>query len=166
MPIVVPTADDLWQGDIFQLTPWVVAKGLDFVQPTGNALKPYVSVPPPDRGTRSHLVTTSGRDLGMMITHECLIDKKGAAPWTFARILPMETFKPEQQVHIRSGANLQTFFLPATDGLLKESYVDFRLITAIDPKLGSSFQRIASLSEEGRNALRFQLIRYWTRHEA
>ena len=137
---------------------------LDFVRPDGTSQQ-FVAMPPPNMGNRARLVTHSGLDLGMLLSHECVVDKGGHAPITFARILPITTASGAGRDAIRNGANYQAFYLPGIEGLVQESYVDFRLIVAIDPSLASQFRRIASLTQEGRDSLRIQLILYWTRLE-
>ena len=166
MPIVAPPEREIWQGDIFGVVPWSVIKTLEYVHPTGSPLKPYVLTHRPEIGQRGSLVVTSGSDLAMLISHECVVDKGGRAPLTFARILPITTHQEAQRTHIRSGANLQTFHIEANDVVsLPECYADFRLLSAIDPHLMASFKRLASLTAEGRASLRQQLISYWTRLE-
>ena len=166
MPIVTPPEKEIWQGDIFRRVPWSAIKALEFVHPTGNPLKPYVLIQPPESGQKGRLVVSSGTELAMLISHECVVDKGGLAPLSFARILPITTHQETQRELIRSGANLQTFHLEADAEVgLAECYADLRLISVIDPTLVGSFERIASLTEEGRDSLRHQLILYWTRRE-
>jgi hypothetical protein len=166
LPILIPPEEEIWQGDIFRPVPWAAIKTLEFVQPTGNAQRPYVSAQTPELGHKGRLVVNAGIDLAMLISHECVVDKGGIAPLSFARILPITTHQEAQRGAIRSGANLQTFHLEADVEVgLGECYVDFRLISIIDPALVSSFERVASLTPEGRDSLRQQLILYWTRKE-
>jgi hypothetical protein len=166
LPIVIPPEQELWQGDIFWGVPWSVINTADFLQPTGNALKPYSLTTSPQMGQRGNLVVASGSDLAMLISHECVVDKGGRAPLSFVRILPITTHREEQLTHIRNGANLQTFHIEANETVgLSECYADFRLVSAIDPTFVRSLRRVASLTEEGRNSLRQQLILYWTRLE-
>ena len=164
MPILGPPESELWQGDVFEGVPWSVIRQLDYVQPTGEHGR-YLGVPPPPSGGRGRLVTASGSGLGMLLSHECVVDKGGMAPLTFARVLPITTYGERGRDAIRQGANYQTFHIPRVDGVLDESYVDFRLVAAIDPQLLGRFRRIASLTEEGRASLRLQMILYWTRLE-
>ncbi len=41
---------------------------------------------------------------------------------------------------------------------MPESYVDFRLVTIVDPVFADKFRKVASLTEEGRLSFRRQLI--------
>ena len=164
MPIIQPPDLKIWQGDVFAGVPWSIVKFLHFVQPEGNNQR-FISITPPLPGNRSRLVTHAGCDLGMLLSHECVVDKGGHAPLTFARILPITSYGEEGREIIRQGANYQTFHLPAAEGLIDESYVDFRFVAAINPQLLEQFMRVASLTSEGRDSLRLQLILYLTRHE-
>ena len=155
----------IWQGDVFADVPWSVLRTQDFVQPTGEGQR-FVTVAPPLSGHKARLVTNSGRDLGMLLSHECTVDKGGQAPLTFGRVLPITTYHEQGRDFIRRHENYQTFHLPPDrEDLLLESYVDFRFLIAIDPAVFRTFVRIASLSSESREALRHQLILYWTRSE-
>lgn len=166
MPLVIPPEKEIWQGDIFQAVPWSVIKTLEYVHPTGNPLKPYVLTHSPEMGQKGNLVVSSGSDLAMLVSHECVVDKGGRAPLTFARVLPITTHQEDQRAHIRNGANLQTFHLAANEAVaLTECYADLRLVSAIDPRLIASLGRVASLTQDGRDSLRQQLILYWTRLE-
>ncbi len=165
MSIVIPPEVEIWQGDIFALVPWSVVSTLAFVQSTGNPAKPYVNAVPPNAGAKQQLMTKAGRDRAMLISHECIVDKGGLAPLAFARVLSIDSAKADQQIKIRDGSNLQTFHLPATENVLDESYVDFRLLTALAPEMLPGLQRLSSLTAQGRDSLREQLIRYWTRRD-
>ena len=164
MPIVTAPETDIWQGDIYGLVPWAVVSSLEFVQPTGNPAKPYVAAPAPEAGGRRQLMTSAGRDMGMLITHECVVDK-GERLLTFARVLSISSLRAGQEIHVRNLSNLQTFHLPAVENLFAESYVDFRLITVVSRDILTGLPKIASLTLEGRESLREQLIRYWTRRD-
>ncbi len=82
-----------------------------------------------------------------------------------ARVVPMDSYGEKQQEFIRNGSNYQTFHLPATEDTFEESLVDFRFVIALDPAWMESLRRIGSLTKEGRDSLRHQLILYWTRTE-
>lgn len=164
MPIIVPPDRQIWQGDIFAEVPWSVVRSLDFVRADGSSLR-FVSIPAPPAKERARLVTHSGRDFAMLLTHECVVDKQGRAPVSFARILPITIHDAQGQNAIRCGANYQTFYLPSVEDLIPESYVDFRLVVAIDPEVFRFLTRVASLTTEGRSSLRQRLVLYWTRHE-
>ncbi|HKB37224.1 MAG TPA: hypothetical protein VKD72_12280 [Gemmataceae bacterium] len=67
---------------------------------------------------------------------------------------------------IRGNRNFSFFYLPAEAALgLDESYVDFRRLTAIHPQTLSLAARRASLGQEAVDALRAQLVRFFTRRE-
>ncbi|HEY3131614.1 MAG TPA: hypothetical protein VGL91_19325 [Acidobacteriota bacterium] len=166
MSIITSPASEYFQGDIFADVPFAYVRSLDFVQPSDAARTKFTATPLPATGNKAHVVAPCSRSMGMLVTHECIIDKGGRAPWSFARIVRISVEGAEGQQAIRTGTNYQAFHLPKTAGILdEESYVDFRLITAVDPALARDLIRIASLSTEGRASLKQQLILYWTRVE-
>jgi hypothetical protein len=170
LQIVVPTDDRVWQGDIFEAAPASVVRDLDWVAPStsGRELaterKRFIEVDEPKEGGKARLVTLGARAKAMLITHECVLDKGPTQHLTLARVLALASQKStDYQDAIRDGRNREAFYLPAIADLLEESYVDLRLLTTIERVHIQTMKRVASLTEEGRLALRMRLILYWTR---
>ncbi len=111
MSILAPPDAEIWQGDVFAEVPWTIVRSADFVRPKGAAL--FERIDPPNSGHRAQLVTASGLCFAALLSHECVVDKRANTSFTFARVLPITTFRnPLQQDVIKSGANYQTFIYP------------------------------------------------------
>lgn len=168
MSIVVkpdPADPRPWQGDVFPDAPWSLVRDLEFVSPTGDGRR-YSVVQPPQSGGRGRLVTRAGIGLGMLLSHECVVDKEGREPVAFCRLLRLATLPNEQAKQaVRNGSMYAAFYLPALPGVIEESFADFRFVVAVEPQRLQTLRRIASLTDEGRASLRHQLILYWTRVE-
>lgn len=162
MTRVDPPDDEIWQGDLFSDVPWAFVADLDFVDPAGEGFR-RCDLPLP--GNKARLVTRAGRGLGILVSHECVVDKNQDWPIAFARVFPMAR-QPRTQEQIRSGELRSSFYLPASDGIIDEAYVDFRFITSIHPKHLAGLTRIGTLDESGRQSLKEQFIRHWMRVEA
>lgn len=160
MDILVPPEVKFWQGDIFSNVPWAYLKDVTFVMPTGKG--GFVPRDPPNPGARAQIVTNGGSGAGILITHECVLDKDQSDPLSFARVMSIASRGQGMQTSIRNGEYYAIFYLPGR-ALLGESYVDFRFITTLDPALFPTLDRVASLNNQGRDGLRESLIRYWTR---
>jgi hypothetical protein len=158
--IIVPPAQEYQQGDLFDRVPWGFIRNLDFVRDTG---KDFVRIPAPASGWTGRLVSTGGLSLGMALTHECVHDKRDGYPLAFAPLLQVASQRERIQEQIRANRQYATFWVPATDGVCDESYVDFRFISVIARKHLDTMERRASLDDEWRDALREQLFRFWSR---
>jgi hypothetical protein len=71
----------------------------------------------------------------------------------------------ENRKIVKEGRDLSFFYLPPGEGLLAESYVDFRRICTVAPLWVDSMTRLASLSEEARQALLLHFFRFLARVE-
>jgi hypothetical protein len=163
LTIVGPPDPEFWQGDLFADVPWAYVRDLDFVEAANPGFRLSGL---PTLGHRARLVTHAGRSMGMLVTHECTVDKGQETPLAFARVFPLSSQRRTQfQDRIRAGEIVSSFYLPAATGLIEESYADFRFITSIDPRHLRDLTRVASLDNEGRAAFKEQFIRFWTRVE-
>src|SRR5437016_5395325 len=137
--IVAPPSAEVWQGDIFADVPWAVARNPQWVAEAAGG--GYVKSDPPPAGKRGHLVLSAGRSRGMLLTHECAFDKARGDLLTFARVVPFTTLGERMHEHIRSNRQYAAFHLPAVEGLIEESYVDFRILVSAHPQILEGLQK-------------------------
>jgi hypothetical protein len=102
--------------------------------------------------------------LGIMVTHDCELDKDDHFR-TMALIRPWHALAAEASESIRAGGRLRFFHLPAEHPYLPESYVDFRRLTTVRGRALADDNRVLSMTEHGRAALREAFIAFVTRAE-
>jgi hypothetical protein len=102
--------------------------------------------------------------LGIMVTHDCELDKDDHFR-TMALIRPWHALPPEAAESIRAGERLRFFHLPEAPPHLPESYVDFRRLTTVRGRVLNDGDRLLSMTEHGRAALREAFINFVTRAE-
>jgi len=101
----------------------------------------------------------------VLLTYDCEIDKPATKHLTLALVRPLDPSMPKQSQQIlRENRKLSIFFLPA-DGHFRESLVDFIRVSTVPKDLLKAAPRIACLSEEARQAMLFQFIRYFCRKD-
>jgi hypothetical protein len=101
----------------------------------------------------------------MLLSHGCEIDKDKKHR-LIVLIRPVPANMPEQdRTVIREARNYSYFYLPAGEGPLTESYVDFRRIGTVAPQWVDSATRLASLTEVARQAMLLQFFRFLSRVE-
>ena len=66
---------------------------------------------------------------------------------------------------VKEGRDFSFFYLPPGEGQLVESYVDFRRICTVAPHWVDAMPRLASLTEEARQAMMLQFFRFLARVE-
>src|SRR5215211_3265743 len=100
-PQVVQAPDSLvWQGDIYSAVPWGHIRDLDWVRTVpGNQ---FARDAPPPAGKKGQLVIPAVCGLGMLLTHECVVEKQQGEPLAFARVLPLAGQRPNLQEQIRT----------------------------------------------------------------
>jgi hypothetical protein len=119
---------------------------------------------PPDDGGDRFGNAVGARRLGIVLDHGCELDEQADPQMVHVAVVRELSRVPEvHRESIRSYDQKRTFFLPASDALREDHYVDFRFVTTVRRALLDSFERVASLSEDGRTALKGQLVRFWTR---
>lgn len=161
MSIVVPPTPEIWQGDLFNDVPWGWVRELEYLTPVGDGRYNSAAAPAPEG--RSFLAIKGGLSAGMLITHECVVDKGQQTPFLFARVALMSNVKSSNfSQNIRENRVHGIFYLPVSPQLPDESYVDLRIATCLDPSLISGLNKVASLTQVGREALREKLIRFWS----
>lgn len=100
---------------------------------------------------------------GILLTHDCDVDKVRVKRWTFCPIVPLQKLEQGAQGDARRNRIFAFFFLPKYGPIEEDSFVDFFQVSSIDKNLVSKLKRILSLSDEGRRALYTQHIRFATR---
>jgi hypothetical protein len=101
----------------------------------------------------------------MLLTHGCEIDKdKKHRLVALIRPMPKEWDEEPRKI-VQEGRDFSFFYLPPQEKQLVESYVDFRRICTVAPLWVDSVVRLASLTEEARNAMLLQFFRFLARVE-
>jgi hypothetical protein len=152
----------MWQGDVFEGVPWGYVRELTWLTPDSQRI--YRPADEPALTGKGYFPLKGGRNMAALITHECVFDKRHTAPLTFARLFRLREQTERIREQIVAGSWPAAFHLPADDSRLDEDmFVDFRMILAIDSNVATTFKKRLSLTPDGRQALREQLTRFWTR---
>ena len=150
MPPLYQAADvKLSQGDIFRVAKHVV---LD------------VFAEDADNGTATSL-TREKDAAAIVLTHDCHIDKRNTRFIEICAVMPLNSIEAQHRNEVKKGKMYQFFHLPALDGLLPESFVDFGFVTNVNRELLKLDQRLTTLNDLGRRAFYVQYIRWITRWE-
>lgn len=99
----------------------------------------------------------------IILNRDCDYDKSA---WVIvAEVRSLEEIAPGHRGNVRKYRALNTFYLEAVDGVIDESYVDFRRIDrinkAIVENLAAQGNRMLSLTDDGRDALRTQIAMFF-----
>jgi hypothetical protein len=116
------------------------------------------------QGHGETVVARASLALAMLMTHDCELDKDEHFR-TFALIRGWETLPFETQLNILAGRRLRFFHLAPQLPDLPESYVDFRRLTTVRGREIRMEDRMLSLSDDSRAALREAFIQFVTRAE-
>ena len=101
----------------------------------------------------------------LLMSYDCEIDSDPKHR-LIALVRPINQSRSADELeYLRTNRNYAFFHLPAVDGVLPESYVDFRRITSIGGDLLASCTRVVSLADSSLRAFHFQLYRFLTRIE-
>jgi hypothetical protein len=164
----------LCQGDIIERVPHVILKEQPCPLRKATLSKKRLGYEV-DELPEGVLPTTSGEGTlvpatcqvtrAMLLTHGCEIDKdKKHRLVALIRPMPRE-WDEENRKLVKDGRDFSFFYLPPGEGQLVERYVDFRRICTITPLWVDSMTRLASLTEEARNAMLLQFFRFLARVE-
>lgn len=102
---------------------------------------------------------------GILLTHDCQIDKQGVLRWSIAPVTPLHKLPKGQQGDTIRNRIFSRFFLPRYGSLAEDSFVEFEQISTVDREIIKASTRVTSLSDEGRRGLYGQFIRFITRWE-
>lgn len=101
----------------------------------------------------------------MLLSHECDIAKPNNEIALLAVVRSaVDSINQDNLGHLRSRRLFHAFYLddpPGLDG--RDWYADCRFITAVHKDMLDLNHRLASLSDESREALRGHVIKFWNR---
>lgn len=119
---------------------------------------------PPEPGDDRWGNAIGARRPGIVISHGCEIDKATEFPMvTVAQVRDLAGVHEDDRDAIRTNENKRAFYLPASEQLGGEHYVDFRYLTTIRRDVIDQLERVASMNLEGRQLLHFQWFRFFAR---
>jgi len=159
---------EISQGDIFELLPHVFLDGplLALEHETETILKaigePYREFNDKDG---QPIVATCKRSKGILLSHDCEIDKPQVRKRLICPVVPLSRLRPQNQDRVKRNRIYSMLHLPKYGTSLEESFVDFNSVATIDAEFLRGKNRIVSLSDIGRRALYVQLIRWFSRWE-
>ena len=107
-----------------------------------------------------------GRNIhAIVLSQSCEIDKAGGKlPVLIAPVFPMSNISDlAMQENVRTGRRFAFLPLPAIDGVLTESYADFRAITYLPRAVVDQSERKCSVTDDGADRLAAQLVGFFTR---
>lgn len=103
----------------------------------------------------------------ILLTHDCQFDKPRTEFVLCAWIRPLVELTPDSQGNVRAGKTKSALYLPARDPVMSECYVEFARIAPVRKadllRLSDSGGRIASLTDEGQDALGYRLHLFFSR---
>jgi hypothetical protein len=101
----------------------------------------------------------------LVLSHDCDLDKPRSNPRVLvAPIGLMSILEPGTQITILEQRHLALLPLPAL-GTLGDCFADLRLVTVVPRDVVLEANRIASLTDEGRERLQVQISRFLFRRE-
>ena len=107
-----------------------------------------------------------GRRFGIVLSHDCELDKPGEKRYVqTALVRPLAAVPERFQDGIRGyERQKRAFYLPPNDFLENENFADLRMITTLRrAEVIDQLARIARMNEDGQVLLRFQLFRFFAR---
>lgn len=161
-----PAAADLSQGDLIELVPSVYVRDFGYmVRLDADRYRLQAAKPDSFDVDREHAATaTAVRRMGLVLTHDCEIDKAAARASALIALVRALTGVPEEhRAGFREYTRHRAFYLPESRYLPGEHYADLRAVTTVRRAALDSLQRRASMTEDGRRMLREQLFRFFTR---
>ncbi len=170
-PFYRPVSEKLCQGDILERVPLLHLKDLPATlaratlpgNRQGFEQGPTLPEAPKPAGGSSLLVPAlCDYTRGILLTHDCQIDKPGTRHLTVALVRPLGPLPAEQQELIRTNQVHSYFHLPPGPQGPEESYVDLRRLTTLSVEIIRAASRLAALADTAWDGLMFQFTRYFT----
>jgi len=114
--------------------------------------------------------TSSARRTDLILpSHDCDYDKPNSPYCLVAGVGSLAQVPPGDRENVRRYRVINTFYLREIPDVLNESYVDIRLISTIEKGLlveaDRQGKRIASLTDDAREALQDQLFLFFARED-
>ncbi len=161
---------EISQGDIVELLPHVsLDKPLLALHKEGETEtvfratgEPYTSFNDKDGQA---VIAKCKRSRGVLISHDCEVDKPQVKKWLVCPVVPMDRLQPKNHDLVKRNRIFSMLYLPKFDKITVDSFVDFNQITTLDSEFIKAGKRIISLSDIGRRALYVQFVRWLTRWE-
>lgn len=179
---LVDPVGKLSQGDVLAAAPSVYVRSLSYlVKEAKNKYRLATKLPqavnPEDVGQANvrEVLDVEGEDplgnavgarrYGMVISHDCELDKTGSKRYVLvAQVRPLGGVPEDRRDSIRDYDQKRTLFIPPNGFLPGEQFADLRMLTTLRrDEVVDQLERVASLNEDGRLLLRFQLFRYFAR---
>lgn len=105
------------------------------------------------------------RAKAILLTYDCVLDKPDTKFWQICPVVPIAKIARADQGLVRKNRIFHYLHLPAFGNELPESFVDFSIVTTIEPGTINCAHRIVTLSDVGRKSFYGQYIRSITRWE-
>ncbi len=166
-----PVSEKLCQGDILERVPLLHLKDLPATiskatlsgKKQGFEQGPSLpDAPKPAAGSSQLVPAFCDYTRGILLTHDCQIDKPGTKHLAAALIRPLGPFPADQQEMIRGNQVHAYYNLPAGPAGIEEGYVDFRRITTLSVEIIAGATRLAGLTNTAWDGMMFQLTRFFT----
>jgi hypothetical protein len=102
------------------------------------------------------------RTRGLLMTHDCTIDKKHVKRWHVCPVVPLQVLNSSLQGDVKRNRVFSKLFLPSYGSDLPDSFVDFNHISTISADFIKLTVRLMTLSDVGRQSLYAQFVRWIT----
>jgi hypothetical protein len=159
----------LSQGDILQKVPfWSIRSPIGYLekrtQKENRVVWVEVVEPSTDGHGNVHVLTRARVAYGLVLNHDCDLDKeKRQRRVQLAMLADLDGLNKDEREKVLESRVYHRFVLPDVPQLGKTLYADLRAIVTVDRELADGCDRIASLSEEGAERLRAQIVAFFTR---
>jgi hypothetical protein len=111
------------------------------------------------------VLSTCKRAMGLILTHDCEIDKDSIKSWIICPIVPISELPSAQRGDAKRNRIYSLLYLPSYRNVLPESIAVLNHLTTINKDLLRQEARLASLSDIGRRSLYMQFTRWISRWE-
>jgi len=163
----VAPREELSQGDLLNEAPAIFVRDLDYlVKFDKDRFRLQAARPASLHVEQTRHENAQGvRRLGMVLTHDCEIDKPGgtAPSLQLALVRRLAGVHEQHRAPIREGRQHRAFYLPAGGPLEEEHYADLRAVTTIRRDAADLLPRVVSLNDHGRRLLIETIFRFYTR---
>jgi hypothetical protein len=104
------------------------------------------------------------RRLAIVIDHDCELEKDDEPRMVhLAQVKPLSGVHEDDRESITTYHQKRMFYLPPSEQLPEAHYADFRFITTLTRGVVDDLAKIASMNDDGRRLLHFQIFRFFAR---